>query len=1071
MAQVTGTIGTEQVELNNAATEATLVAILNTLIRQNQYILSSLKSVNQIVTNTNKGSAGGKGTGAQPTTQAQTQNTQAQNQNTQATMAVVKSLSPLAKTAMVVGGVLGDLAASALKTVGNLTDFAGQMLDGTSKVSGLFTAFKDLPLGLGLVAGLFGKLAEMQEANLTAFRDLTKVGVNFGGDLDKIRLQALAAGLTLTEYSAVVSANSEAIASMGANADKGAMAFNSINKSLTTGGLGKELLSLGYGFKDINELTANYVKVNGGLTEAQKKDYKGVAASVANYGKELDIMARLTGKSREALEKQQEEMTQDVNFKSYLNGLDVKERDNANAALRLAMESGGKGAADALKAKLMGLPPLTEEAQLYLATMKKGSQSIEDFYKIVKNGKSVQENQIALDKVFGQAIAGNIKDLKGFETVLRAGGMSGDKFASTMKGVQEKVILYQQQGKTEEAAITMAISEERKKQIDLSKSGAASAIASEQALKALGAELMGALLPVFKLLTPIINNLAQGFMSFVKDNMPQIRHALQEFADYMDKFVKNMFTEEGRAKIANDIGFYFKLLMIDIKKNVIPWYNEADAARDKKRLEIEKESFDAKATAARTEMENAAKLQALTLSQDTTGAAKEAAEAQLKSAEEQIALLKKKEILTNEETNKLINQENIVSKNKAALDLLNDKENAFNAAAAEKIKRDTEALRADAGRKDLEVEKRKADQKKIDAAESSGQKRGALAGAAGGAAIGLIGGPVGAAVGAVLGGILGALNFGSMAKNEAGAKVDQKNGDAQAGKTVEVQKFATGGLSSGPESGYLAELHGDEIIVPAKGVGEKTSTVEEWLSKFKTSQQNSPSAMLTPDLFSGMSSTISTGNNLINNSLTEILNKLPSLNINSRSISANDTNATADFANKAIADSNTLIKDTMSGFLTKMPSATEIGQAVDQFAKDPGKAITDLTNKIAPNSNDLLKDTMSGFLNKIPTMNDISQAVNQIATTDPKKVIDEFTKTISNFSKNVATKTEIAVDNLTTPWGAINPAQSASNENQIRELQTLNKNMADLLRYVKESAELERQHLSAVKGLQGNLYI
>jgi hypothetical protein len=154
-----------------------------------------------------------------------------------------------------------------------------------------------------------------------------------------------------------------------------------------------------------------------------------------------------------------------------------------------------------------------------------------------------------------------------------------------------------------------------------------------------------------------------------------------------------------------------------------------------------------------------------------------------------------------------------------------------------------------------------------------------------------------------------------------------------------------------------------------------------------------------------------------------------------------------------------------------MPSATEIGQAVDQFAKDPGKAITDLTNKIAPNSNDLLKDTMSGFLNKIPTMNDISQAVNQIATTDPKKVIDEFTKTISNFSKNVATKTEIAVDNLTTPWGAINPAQSASNENQIRELQTLNKNMADLLRYVKESAELERQHLSAVKGLQGNLYI
>jgi hypothetical protein len=589
MAEVTGRIGDNDVALENAATEATLRALLLAMS-------GSTKKMDQLINLASK-------SGMNP--KAIEQANKGANALGQAAFGAGKiasaAMSGLSKSALVLGGIIGDLTASAFKTVGNLTDFAGKLLDGTASVSGLFGALKDLPLGLNLVAGLFEKLAQFQESNLNAFRDLSKVGVNLGGDLNQVRLQALEAGLTMEQYGAVIKENAQAISGLGNSTDDGARAFRGITKALTTGNLGNNLLSLGYGFREINDLAANYIKVNSGLTDAQKKDYRGVSESIANYGKELDVMARLTGKSREQLEKQQEEMTMDSNFQAYLNTLDADERDKANAAMRLAMESGGKGAVDALKSRLMNLPPLTEEAKLYEATMQAGRQSIEDFYNIIKNGKPLQESQLLLDKAFSKAVSGNIKDLKQFETVMRAGGMTGDKFATTLMGVQEKVLTYQRKGMTEEQAIQQAIRDERAKQLKQNNSAAAAAAKAEQALKALGSELMGAMLPVFEAVGPIVSQLANSLLNFARENMPAIQKGAQMLGDFLQRFVKDIFTEEGREKIVNDILWAFKNILIEVKKGILPsWlYDETDAENDRKKLASEKAVYDARAEAAR----------------------------------------------------------------------------------------------------------------------------------------------------------------------------------------------------------------------------------------------------------------------------------------------------------------------------------------------------------------------------------------------------------------------------------------------------------------------------------------
>jgi hypothetical protein len=763
MAEVTGRIGDNEVALENAATEATLKALLLAMS-------GSTKNMDKLLNLANKAGLDPK------SVEAANKGADAFSKAAFGAGKVASvAMSGLAKGAMVLGGVIGDLTASTFKTVGNLTDFAGKLLEGTASVSGLFGALKDLPLGIGIVAGLFEKLASIQEANLAAFREISKVGINLGGDLDQVRLQALEVGLTMSEYGEVLKNNAATISLMGTSVDEGAKAFRAVNKVLTTGGLSKELLSLGFSFKDINELTANYIKVNGGLTESQKKDSNKLAQSVANYGKELDVLSRLTGKSREQLEKEQEAQTQDANFQSYLNGLDADERDKANAALRLAMESGGKGAADALKAKLLGLPPLTEEAQMYMATMQNGGKSIEEFSKIVKNGKTLQESQLELDKAFGSAVAGNIKDLKQFETVMRAGGMTGEKMATTLMSVQETINKYKQKGLTDEEAIQKAMADERKKQIDQTKSAAASAAESERALKALGAELMGAMIPIFKALTPIVNDLAKKFMEFATNNMPAIEQAMGKLAVFVSNFAKDIFSDAGQAKIINDIVYYFKLMLIEVKKAIVPFYNDKDAAKDTARLEIEKAAMDKKAETARTEMEIAAK---------------------------QAQLTNEKKKLSEDEQKKIKDEIAALEKTKAA-----QKEAADKAAKKdEKVKEGDKTVSGLGG-------------------AAAGAATLGTAGALLGSVIPIVGTAIGGAIGAALGGVAGGLGL-----IDYGVKEGLTDEDVKKSEKKDLPQAAFGGLFSGPKSGYPVMLHGEEAVVPMGGLGKK-SPLESLLSK------------------------------------------------------------------------------------------------------------------------------------------------------------------------------------------------------------------------------------------------
>ena len=604
MAEVTGFIGNDQVELNNAATEATL-----------KKLLESFKALNKSILELTPDSGGGASSDTTKTSdkQAKELNERLKDVNKQSG----NSSTALSGFASGIGSVIsgiGFLVGAVFDSAKALVDFGIGLMDGGGKLSGFYKALESLPGPLGWVAGLFAKIAEMQEAELETYQKMSNSGVNFGGSLTQIRQTALNLGMTLGEFGDFVAKNSKALEMMGGTTDQGARAFVKLSKDIRESQLGSELRGLGYTTAQLNNGMAEYIAITGGRTAIEMKDTKKLSESAGAYLKELDMMAELTGESREELEKKQKEASKNAAWQNYLQTLDEDGRRKANLALLQANEKGGKGAADALQYHLLGLPNLSDESQMFASMAGKAGNSIAEYEKTIKD-------KTKTDKDVNKVTAGMIVELanasKNYGTqlggaLIAGGGAVGQMTAAMLNASTE--LKNKNITTAEQYAAYMA--NIAKKQADQANSEAAAAANSEKAMKDLGASIYASLSPAIAKIVPIMQDLARMFGSFVERHLPQVEKGLSILAQYMTDFVKNMFTDEGRAKIINDLKYYFQLMMIEIKKAIIPWYSESDASKDTNKLDAQKTAFDKKAELAKLEMARDEKIEAMNKTKD-----------------------------------------------------------------------------------------------------------------------------------------------------------------------------------------------------------------------------------------------------------------------------------------------------------------------------------------------------------------------------------------------------------------------------------------------------------------------
>jgi hypothetical protein len=326
MADVTGQFGQEDIVLNNAATEATLKQILAAM----KIVAASSakdfksqeeleKSLGDLAKKTKTAAQNGKKftDSTLRSYKAQEQNTDAVEDNTKAYDNAVKSISKFrdntTKAASAIVNLIGKVSSAADTVRG---------MDGS--VSSAVGALGQIPMGVGdVIKGIFGPVAGAVDQTHQAFLEASSVGANFGGNMRDMLQASAAAGLNLGEMNAIVKSNSEALMMLGGNTADGAKRLLKLGKDIRDTPLAADLARLGYSTSDINEGFADYSKMlakNGrlqGMTDAQ------LMAGTHAYLKNLDAVSKLTGKSKEALQAEEDARQADAQYRIMMSKLDA----------------------------------------------------------------------------------------------------------------------------------------------------------------------------------------------------------------------------------------------------------------------------------------------------------------------------------------------------------------------------------------------------------------------------------------------------------------------------------------------------------------------------------------------------------------------------------------------------------------------------------------------------------------------------------------------------------------------------------------------------------------------------
>jgi len=574
MAQtVKGTIGNENVELINAATESTLAAML-AIAKQDSAILKAMAKKADV-------------------------NTDAFEKASKSIEDAAKdngiagdALGGMAKKASSLGGFLWDMGGAAVQTMGNLVNFGEELADGEARASGLFKALSDLPLGLGMLASVFEKVMKYQEKNLDIYQQISGTGVGLNGSLSGLRTQASSLYLTLDELATMYKKNGDVLLQLGGSATSGSKALLGINQNLQKN-FGPELSKLGYSFTEINDMLGNYLRVSNDGMRAGKNsadEQARLAKAAANYGKELDFMSRLTGESREALEQKMQAEAGEASWQAHLATLDEAGREKANMALMRANAIGGKGAMDSLKASIMGFAaPFSEEGKTFFSMMGKGQQAIEGLSKSVTDGTSVTVARATMDKLTAAGIAGVVKDMKGYGNIVAAAGQGGTEAAKGLMEIQKIVNKYTANGKVNQEQIEKEIKQVIEK-TEADKKASDTAVETQRKMKELGNRIAEALLPIMDLLAKHANTLVTKFTNFIKDvDFEKLGKDVAKLMESIGEFLEDLTTEEGRARIGDKIEMLFKYLMTYLKENLLPEWMYGKAEAEKRRALLKEE--------------------------------------------------------------------------------------------------------------------------------------------------------------------------------------------------------------------------------------------------------------------------------------------------------------------------------------------------------------------------------------------------------------------------------------------------------------------------------------------------
>jgi hypothetical protein len=280
-----------------------------------------------------------------------------------------------------------DIAANALAGMAKAIPFAGAALAAVTKATAEASKF----------------MLDQMDTTIKAFNDLGRVGALTERGMSGLQKQFLASNLSFGAFNKQVTENAQALARFKGMAGDGVDAFAGITGALADLSKGSDdsLRRLGMSTDDIGASTAAFITQQTRLGLAQGLSNAQLAAGTKAYAIELDALQKVTGLSREAIQKQQDAALSESRFRANYDELIAQGKEaEAKALMKLQTQISAIGpqAGQGIRDLLSGAG--TDAAAKLMASTGGAAQDILDR---VKEGKldetrAAQELQAAMKK-------------------------------------------------------------------------------------------------------------------------------------------------------------------------------------------------------------------------------------------------------------------------------------------------------------------------------------------------------------------------------------------------------------------------------------------------------------------------------------------------------------------------------------------------------------------------------------------------------------------------------------------------------------------------------------------------
>lgn len=391
--------------------------------------------------------------------------------------------------------------------------------------------------GLDTLGKAYKELETEINLGKSTFRDFSKTGISFGNDIIGMSVAAKGTRMDLGEFADTVKGNSVFLAGFGGTINKGAEEFAKTSKVMFDqyGETTDQLRNMGLTNKDLNDALALQAGMIGNSMRAGKERDAIAIQSATALATEMDLMAKMTGKSRQDQMESAKKLQADAAFQAKLEqqtrGMEEKE----------AAEYKTKIMAEYAKSEAIGMGQSFKETFTFGQVMTKaaanemviagkaGTETVKaataasagNFEEAAKRNASAMEAAAAANK------NGAFQNLVIMGSFSGAAGEAAQKQYMANKALADNIELLKKdpenKGKTDAELIALA-KQKAKDEQDASSGSTKAMIQVEQRMKDVGSAIANGLVgPINKDVSPALTKLADGALSARSTLVPGAR--------------------------------------------------------------------------------------------------------------------------------------------------------------------------------------------------------------------------------------------------------------------------------------------------------------------------------------------------------------------------------------------------------------------------------------------------------------------------------------------------------------------------------------------------------------------